>query len=509
MYRIQQVAVLGSGIMGSRIACHFANAGYRVLLLDIVPPHCTAEETARGLDTSSPQVRNRLVNDALKAAVGSKPSPLFRQSYASRISTGNFDDDLHRIASCDWIIEAVVERLDVKQSLFERVEMHRKAGTPVTSNTSGIPITMMAAGRSEDFRKHFCGAHFFNPPRYLRLLELIPGPETDPGLISFLSSFGDKHLGKTTVLCKDTPAFIANRIGVFGIQSIFHRVADGSFTVEEVDKLTGPVLGRPKSATFRTCDVVGLDTLLHVAKGLYENLPLDESRELFRIPEAIAVAGAGRLGDKTKGGFYKKTKTESGKTEILALNLQTGEYEPSKKVKFETLEQTKSIDDLRQRLPVLVSGKDKAGAFYRDTFYRLFQYVSNRIPEIADQPYRIDQAMQAGFGWELGPFESWDALGVQPTLTAMEQAGFPPARWVYDMLSSGASSFYAYSGGKRTCFDPKNGKHGTIEGRENMLSLVPLRRESTIWKNSGTELIDMGDGVLCCAFKTKMNTIGG
>ncbi|MFM9007194.1 MAG: 3-hydroxyacyl-CoA dehydrogenase/enoyl-CoA hydratase family protein [Bacteroidota bacterium] len=510
MYRIQQVAVLGSGIMGSRIACHIANAGYRVLLLDIVPPQCTAEETARGLDTGSPQVRNRLVNDALKSALGSKPSPLFRQSYASRISTGNFDDDLHRINSCDWIIEAVVERLDVKQSLFERVEMHRKPGTPVTSNTSGIPIALMAAGRSDDFRKHFCGAHFFNPPRYLRLLELIPGPDTDPGLLSFLSKFGDKHLGKTTVLCKDTPAFIANRIGVFGIQSIFHRVADGSFTVEEVDKLTGPVLGRPKSATFRTCDVVGLDTLLHVAKGLYENLPQDESRELFRIPEAIAaMASAGRLGDKTKGGFYKKTKSESGKTEIQALNLQTGEYQASKKVKFDTLEQTKSIDDLRQRLPVLVSGKDKAGAFYRDTFYRLFQYVSHRIPEIADQPYRIDQAMQAGFGWELGPFESWDALGVQATVTAMEQAGLPPAAWVYEMLSSGVGSFYASSGGTLTCFDPKAGKQNPLEGREHMLSLVPLRREATIWKNSGTELIDLGDGVLCCSFKTKMNTIGG
>jgi 3-hydroxyacyl-CoA dehydrogenase len=368
---IRKVAVLGSGVMGSRIACHFANIGAEVLLLDIVPK---LPEGADPALASQPAFRNKIVNEALAFALKSNPSPVFDQSVAKRIKTGNFDDNLKDIATADWVIEVVVERLDIKQSLFEKVEQFRKPGTLITSNTSGIPISLMAAGRSDDFRKHFCGTHFFNPPRYLKLLEIIPTAETAPEVVDFLMNYGDLFLGKTTVLCKDTPAFIANRVGVFSILALFHTVREMGFTVEEVDKLTGPVLGRPKSATFRTTDVVGLDTLVNVANGLKANCPNDEAKAYFELPEYILKMNENRwLGDKSGQGFYKKVKNDLGKSEILALDLQTLEYKPQQKVKFATLEQTKTIENLRERYKVLINGKDKGWRFLPEKLLPIIQ----------------------------------------------------------------------------------------------------------------------------------------
>ena len=408
---IKKVAILGSGVMGSRIACHFANIGVEVILLDIVPKDAGADKKSR----------NKIVDDALAFALKSNPSPIYRKTFAKRIVTGNFDDNMKDIASCDWIIEVVIERLDIKKQVFENVEKYRKPGTLISSNTSGIPIHLMNEGRSEDFQKHFCGTHFFNPPRYLKLLEIIPTPKTSPEVIDFMMKYGELYLGKTMVLCKDTPAFIANRIGVFGIMSLFHMVEKMGLTVDEVDKLTGPVLGRPKSATFRTCDVVGLDTLVHVANGLAAGVPNDEAKEYFKLPAYVAKMVENKwLGSKTEQGFFKKVKGANGKSEIHSLDLKTLEYKPSVKAKFATLEKTKTIDNLRERVKVLAAGTDKAGEFYRATFYGLFAYVSNRIPEITDELFKIDDAMKAGFGWDLGPFEYWDALGIAETVKAMD-----------------------------------------------------------------------------------------
>ena len=494
---IKKVAVLGSGVMGSRIACHFANIGLQVLLLDIVGKDADAKS------------RNKLVNDALASTLKSNPSPVYLKSFARRITTGNFEDDMSKIADCDWVIEVVVERLDIKQKVFEQVEKYRKPGTLITSNTSGIPIHLMAEGRSDDFKKHFCGTHFFNPPRYLRLLEIIPTSDTLPEVIDFLMRYGEKYLGKTTVLAKDTPAFIGNRIGVFSIMSILHYAEKTGMTVEEIDKLTGPVIGHPKSATFRTSDVVGLDTMIHVANGLAQNVPDDEAKDLFKIPDFVTKMAANNwLGSKTGQGFYKKEKS-GGTNQFFALDLKTLEYQPSKKVKLPSLETTKTIDNIGDRLKVLFAAKDKAGDFYRTVFYQLFVYASNRIPEITDSFYKIDAAMSAGFGWESGPFEKWDALGVAATLKAMEAAGLKPAKWVYDMLQSGAESFYKRESGKRLYYDLGSKSYQVIPGTEEFILLDNIRESATIWKNTGTTITDLGDGIINLEFHTKMNTIGG
>jgi 3-hydroxyacyl-CoA dehydrogenase len=508
--KIKKVAVLGSGIMGSRIACHFANIGLQVLLLDIAPKALLPEEEAKGLTLDSPAVKNRIVNTAFQSTLKANPAPLYHKSFASRIKTGNFEDNLKDIADCDWVLEAVVENLDIKKQVFARVEEFRKPGTLITSNTSGIPLNLIAEGRSEDFKKHFCGTHFFNPPRYLRLFEIIPSPDTDRDVISFLEYYGDRYLGKTTVICKDTPAFIANRIGVFGIMALFHLVKEMDMTVEEVDKLTGPVLGRPKSATFRTCDVVGLDTLVHVANGLDATLPNDSQKHLFKLPEYIRKMVENKwLGDKTKQGFYKKTKNAEGKTEILALDLNTLEYRSQNKVKFATLEAAKQIEDPALQLKTLLGGKDKAGEFYRQIFAGLFSYVSERIPEISDDIYRIDQAMMAGFGWETGPFESWDLLGIADTIPIIEQLGKPVAGWVKEMVAAGNKSFYKIEKGVRYYYDIPTKSYKVIPGEEEVISLNVLRNEKTVWSNAGCSIIDIGDGVLNVEFRTKMNTIGG
>ena len=506
---INKVAVLGSGVMGSGIACHFANVGVEVLLLDIVPRELNTKEEAAGKTLEDKAVRNRIVDGSLAACIKSKPAPLYSKRFSSRISTGNFDDDLHRIAECDWVIEVVIERLDIKQQVFEKVEKFRRPGTLITSNTSGIPIHMMLEGRSDDFKKNFCGSHFFNPPRYLKLLEIIPTPETDPAVVDFLMEYGDVYLGKSTVLCKDTPAFIANRVGVYSIQSLFHLVEEMGLTVTEVDKMTGPILGRPKSATFRTCDVVGLDTLIHVANGLKDNCPNDEAKHLFEIPGYLAkMVENGWLGSKSKQGFFKKEVVD-GKRQILELDLKTLEYKASEKVKFATLAAAKAEDNLQKRMKILVNGKDKAGEFYRKAFYALFAYASNRIPEIADEIYRLDDAMRAGFGWQQGPFQAWDSVGLTDAVKAMEESGNKPAQWIYDMLDGGNNSFYKVENEQELYYDPSSKSYKVIPGREDFIKLDNLRDTKVVWGNSETTLFDLGDKVLNLEFHSKMNTIGG
>lgn len=503
--RIKKVAVIGSGIMGSGIACHFANIGAEVLLLDIVPNQLTETEEKKGLTLESKVVRNRIVNDNLAAALKSNPSPIYDKKFADRITTGNTADDLSKIKDVDWIIEVVVERLDIKKSVYEQIEKYRKPGTLITSNTSGIPIQFMSEGRSEDFQEHFCGTHFFNPVRYLKLFEIIPGPKTKPEVLDFLNEYGEKFLGKTSVIAKDTPAFIGNRIGIYGIMSLFHLVKEMGLTIEEVDKLTGPVIGRPKSATFRTVDVVGLDTLVHVANGLYENVPTDEAHDLFKLPDFINHMMENKwLGSKTKQGFYKKVDKD-----ILSLDLNTLEYRPQQKASFQTLELTKTIDKVVDRFKVLVKGKDKAGEFYRKSFAGLFAYVSNRVPEITDDLYKIDDAMKAGFGWEHGPFQIWDAIGVENALEFMNELGEKPAAWVQEMLDSGNSSFYTVKEGANYYYDIPSKSQKKIPGQDAFIILDNIRETKKVWGNSDVTLHDIGDGILNLEFHSKMNAIGG
>ncbi|HYC39055.1 MAG TPA: 3-hydroxyacyl-CoA dehydrogenase NAD-binding domain-containing protein [Chitinophagaceae bacterium] len=508
---IRKVAVLGSGVMGSRIACHFAGIGVQVLLLDILPKDLPAN--------ADRAQRNKVASDALGAAIKSNPSPIYHKGVSRLISVGNFEDNMKDIAGCDWVLEAVIERLDIKQQIFAQVEQYRKPGTLVTSNTSGIPIRMMAEGRSEDFQKHFCGTHFFNPPRYLRLLEIIPAKHTDPQVVEFLMHYGDLYLGKRTVLCKDTPAFIANRIGVFGIMSLFRLVDKMGLTIDEVDSLTGPIIGRPKSATFRTADVVGIDTLVKVAKGVYENVPDDAARDTFSIPAWLEkIVEKNWLGDKTGQGFFKKIRLpvtegspEERKTdkEIHVLDLKTLEYVPRGKPRFASVEAAKPVDDLKERLKILVAGQDKAGEFYRHFHYGLFSYISFRIPEISDELYRLDDAMMAGFGWEIGAFESWDVLGVERTVTAMKGAGYGVAPWVEEMLALGYQSFYKLEAGKRLVYSPLEKKYIPREVSDSSIIILSDLQDKLVWKNASCRLYDIGDDVLGLQWFTKMNTIGG
>lgn len=491
---IKKIAILGSGVMGSRIACHFAGIGLQVLLLDIA---------------SAEGDKNKIVNDALSAAIKSNPSPVYNKDVIKKIKTGNFTDNMKDIADCDWVIEVVVERLDIKQSIFAEVEKYRKPGTLITSNTSGIPIHLMAEGRNDDFKKHFCGTHFFNPPRYLRLLEIIPTKYTDPEVIDFLLNYGDLFLGKKTVLCKDTPAFIANRIGVYGIMLIFNLVDKLQLSIDEVDALTGAISGRPKSATFRTADVVGIDILVKVAKGVYENCPTDEAKDTFNIPSWLNKIVENKwLGDKTKQGFFKKTKNASGETEILTLDLKTLEYKPRVRSKFATIETAKPIDDLKIRLKALCAGQDKAGEFYRQFHYGLFSYISHRIPEISDELYRLDDAMMAGFGWEIGAFETWDTLGVSKTIALMKAADYKVAAWVEEMLASGISSFYKVENGKRLYYDVSSKNYKAVPGGEAFIVMKNFEN-ATVWKNSSCRTYHLGDDVLGLEWYTKMGTIGG
>ena len=510
MKHIRKIAILGSGVMGSRIACHFANIGCEVLLLDISPKELSDDDKKKGLTLETKTFRNKIVDAALKDTLKSNPSAIYRKSFASRITTGNFDDDLSKISNCDWIMEVVIERLDIKQQVFTNVEKFRKQGTLVTSNTSGIPIHMILEGRSDDFKANFCGTHFFNPPRYLQLLEIIPTPSTNPEVIDFLMDYGSRYLGKKTVLCKDTPAFIANRVGVYSIMSLFHIVQDMGLTVEEIDKLSGPIVGRAKSATFRTCDVVGLDTLVHVANGLKQNCPNDEESALFELPGYISqMVEKNWLGSKTNQGFYKKVKDENGKSQILVLDLNTLEYKEKSRVKFPSLEMAKSIDDLHQRTKMLMMGMDKAGEFYRKIFGGLLAYVSNRIPEITDDLYKIDDALKAGFAWELGPFETWDILGFEKGLELISKENKEAASWIGEMKAAGFTTFYKSENGQKLYYDISTKSYKVIPGTEDLVILDTLRAENKVWGNSDTTLVDIGEGVLNLEFHTKMNTIGG
>ena len=508
--RIKKVAIIGSGIMGSGIACHFANIGVEVLLLDIIPRELSEIEKAKGLTLNDKLVRNRLVNDALTTSLKSSPSPIYNQKFAERISTGNVEDDLHKIKEVDWIMEVVVERLDIKKSVFEKIEKFRTPGTLITSNTSGIPIKFMSEGRSEDFQQHFAVTHFFNPPRYLKLFEVVPGPKCKQEVTDFLMMYCDKFLGKTSVLAKDTPAFIGNRIGIFGIMSLFHVVKEMDLTIEEVDKLTGPVIGRPKSATFRTIDVVGLDTLVHTANGVKDNCPNDEMIDQFVIPDFVNKMMENKwLGSKTKQGFYKMTKDANGNRDILSLDLNTLEYRQKKSAKFATLELTKSIDNVTDRFKVLVAGKDKAGKFYRKSFAAMFAYVQNRIPEISDELYKIDDGLRAGFGWEHGPFQIWDAIGVAKGVEMMKVEGKEPASWVTEMLANGETSFYTIKNGATYYYDIPSKSQVKKPGQDSFIILDNIRKSNEVWKNSGTVIEDLGDGILNLEFRSKMNTIGG
>lgn len=506
---IKKIAVLGSGVMGSRIACHFAGIGVQVLLLDV---------TVKDVDANAkPAEKNKLVNDALQAALKSNPSPVYTKDAIKLITTGNFDDNLKDIVGCDWIIEVVVERLDIKQQLYEKVEQFRKHGTLITTNTSGIPIHLLSQGRSDDFKKHFCGTHFFNPPRYLRLLEIIPAPETDKSIIDFLMHYGDLFLGKTTVHAKDTPAFIANRIGVFGIMAVFKTMEKLGLSIDEVDALTGTIIGRPKSATFRTADVVGIDTLIKVAKGVEENCSEDEMKSYFKIPGWLnKMIENNWLGDKSGQGFFKKMKmplTEGSPeerktdTEIHTLNLNTLEYTPRSKAAFASVKSALLIDDLKTRLKSLFVAQDKAGEFYRDMFYALLSYISHRIPEISDELYRIDDALMAGFGWETGAFESWDVLGVNKTTEAMKAAGYSVADWVDEMLVNGNISFYKTENSRRLYYDVADKTYKQIPSANNFIILENYKK-SIVWKNSNATLHDIGDDVVALQWNTKMNTIG-
>lgn len=506
---IRKVAVLGSGIMGSRIACHFANIGIDVLLLDIAPKELTDEEKKKGLTLNDTVVKNRIVQSSFESTLKSNPAPLFSKKFAPRVKLGNFSDDMPKIKDRDWIIEVVVENLEIKKKVYEEVEKYRTAGTLITSNTSGIPIHLMAEGRSDDFQKNFCGTHFFNPPRYLKLLEIIPTPKTNPDVTKFLMHFGDLMLGKTTVLCKDTPAFIGNRVGIFGLLKVIDSMRKFDLNVDEVDKLTGPLIGRPKSATFRTSDVVGLDTLVKVSNNLYASLVNDEGREMFKLPDIVNKLEQNKwLGDKTGQGFYKKTKNSKGETEILTLDLKTFEYKAKAKARFATLETTKGVDSLKDRFKLLLAGKDKAGDFYRDAFFDLFKYVTNRIPEISDELFRIDDAVCGGFGWELGPFETWDAVGLEKSLPQMEAAGYKPNQWVYEMLAAGHKSFYKVEGGQRKYYDIPSKSYKSIPGRESFI-ILENKSENVVWKNPGANIVDLGDGVLNFNWHTKSYTLGG
>lgn len=509
--RIEKAAVLGAGTMGAQIAAHLANAGVPTLLLDIAPRELSPAETAQGLTLEATDVRNRIASAGFEAAKKAKPAAFFTAAAAALVTIGNFDDDLAKLKNCDLVIEAVVENLQIKQSLYERVEQYRKPGSIIASNTSGIPIQLLADGRSDDFRQHFLGVHFFNPPRYLHLVELIRTEWTRPEVSCFLFGFLDQRLGKGVVPAKDRPNFIANRIGTFGALHTIKTMIEDGYSIEEVDKITGPVIGRPKTATFRTFDLVGLDVFAHVIRNLYEALPEDDEREMFKAPDFLnKMVAAGIHGNKTKGGFYKKLKGEGGKPEILVLDTATLEYRPAGKVKLPALEVVKNLEETSERLKALVWGKDRVGAFLWKTFTRTLRYAASRIPEIADTVVEIDRGMRWGFNWELGPFEVWDAIGVEKSVARLREEGQSIPANVQAMLDSGAKSFYKKEDGQTSYFDFAAQKYLPLSEPDGTIILKSVKdRTGVIKKNSGASLIDLGDGVACLEFHSKMNSIGG
>jgi len=512
MRDIRKVAVLGAGTMGSRLAAQLANASVPCLLLDVAPAQLTPDEQAKGLGLDAPLVRNRLARAGLDAALKSRPAAFFVPESARLITVGNFEDDLVKLKDCDWIIEAVTEDLAVKRVLLEKIQASRSPGAIVSSNTSGISISSLSEGFSEDFRQHFLGTHFFNPPRYLHLLEIIPLPQTLPAVVDAISHFGDYVLGKGIVVAKDTPNFIANRIGIFTTLNVLRIMQEDGYTIEEIDALTGPALGMPKSATFRTLDIVGLDVLAHVVKNLREPLPQDERRDLFHVPGLVEqMLGRGLLGDKTGQGFYKKVKGETGEErEILTLDFATFEYRVRQRAAFPSLDMARNVDDLRERVKILFQATDRAGEFYRKLFSDVFHYTAMRVPEIADDIVSIDNAMKWGFGWELGPFELWSVLGVEGVVEDWLRDKRPIPPLVEQLRATGKTSFYLENDGTISRFDHSSASFRPLlafYGPALFSSLKSQKKE--IKKNAGASLIDLGDGVLCLEFHSKMNTIGG
>src|SRR6267378_4011494 len=511
MITVKKAAVLGAGTMGAQIAAHLANAGIPTLLLDIVPRELTPDEQAKGLTLESPQVRKRIARDGYEAAKKAKPAAFFTADLASLVSVGNFEDDLPKLKDSDLIIEAVVENLQIKQGLYERLEQHRRPGSVVASNTSGIPLSQLAEGRSEDFRAHFLGMHFFNPPRYMHLVELIRTEWTKPEVSCSMFGFLDERLGKGVVVAKDRPNFMANRIGTFGALVTIHAMQEDGYSIEEVDKITGPAVGRPKTATFRTFDLVGLDVLAHVVKNLNENLPEDPEHGMFVMPDFVGkMIERGLLGNKTKAGFYQRKKGETDQREIWAIEVQTLDYKPAEKVKLPSLEMAKNVEDTAARIKALTWSKDRAGAFLWKTLARTLCYAAERIPEIADTVVEVDRAMQWGFNWELGPFEVWDAIGVEKSVAKLKEEGKSVPANVQRMLDSGAKSFYKHENGQRFYFDFPSAKYVPASDPPGTIILKSLKDRSEIGrKNSGASLIDLGDGVACLEFHSKMNSIGG
>ena len=511
MLQIGKAAVLGAGTMGAAIAAHLSNSGIPTLLLDIAPRELSEDEQKKGLPLDAPQVRYRIVNSLFDAAKKLKPAPFMLSDNANLISLGNFEDDLHKIKDCDFVIEAVVENLEIKHKLFAEVEKHRKPTAVIASNTSGIPIEKIAEPFSDDFKKHFVGIHFFNPPRYMKLVEVIPTRDTDGEIACAVSGFLDQRLGKGVVPAKDRPNFIANRVGTFGMMATVHEMTAMGFTPTEVDQITGKAVGHASSATFRTSDLVGLDVLAHVNKNLYPAIPEDEDREVFQIPDVInQMLERKLLGDKTGGGFYKKSKDAEGNRQILELDLQTFEYKPQEKTKFPSLDAAKQIEDLPTRVKTLVWGKDRVGEFLWKTMSRVSRYAANRIPEIADTIVEIDNALKWGFGWEIGVFEAWDAIGVSESVERMKAEGQSVPENVRKMLDAGAETFYKYENGQKSYFDLVNGGYKEIPERQGVIVLKSVKdRTGVIKKNSAASLIDIGDGVACLEFHSKMNSLGG
>jgi 3-hydroxyacyl-CoA dehydrogenase len=509
MMQIKRAAVLGAGTMGAQIAAHLANAKIPTLLLDIAPQELNAEEQAKGLTLESKQVRDRIARNGLEAAKKAKPAAFFVPEAAALVSVGNFEDDMAQLKDCDFIIEAVVENLEIKRKLFERVELNRKPGSIVASNTSGIPIHKLAEGRSEDFRQHFLGVHFFNPPRYLHLVELIPTPDTKPEVACFLHGFLDQRLGKGVVIAKDRPNFIANRIGTHGAL-VTMRMLEAGYTIEEIDKLTGQIIGHAKSATFRTFDIVGLDVLAHVAHNLYEAATEDEERAVFIAPDFLQrMIERGLLGEKTGRGFYQKQRGAEGKSEIWSIDHGTFEYRPQQKVKLPALDAARNIEDTRERIKTLMWSKDRAGEFLWQTLSRTFVYAANRIPEIANNVVEVDRAMKWGFGWELGVFETWDAVGVEKTIERLKAEDRKVPANVERMLETGARSFYKTENGQEFYFDFASNEYKPVQQPAGTILLKAIKdRTGVVKKNAGASLIDLGDGVACLEFHTKMNAIG-
>ncbi len=508
---ITKAAVMGAGTMGAGIAAHLSNAGIPTLLLDIAPHELTDAEAAKGLTLESPQVRNRIVNSLFEAAKKLKPAPFMLSDNAKLITTGNFTDDLVKLKECDFVIEAVVENLEIKHRLFADVEKYRKQGAVIASNTSGIPIDSIAEPFSDDFKSHFVGIHFFNPPRYMKLVEVIPGSKTSGEVACKIAGFLDQRLGKGVVAAKDRPNFIANRIGVFGMMATIHEMIAMGFTPTEVDQMTGKAIGHASSATFRTSDLVGLDVTAHVTNNLYPAVPDDEDRDVFQLPDLIqTLLDKKLLGDKTKGGFFKKSTDAEGKRVILELDLATFEYKPQVKTKFPSLDAAKAIEDKAKRVKTLVLGDDRVGEFLWKTTSRISRYAANRIPEIADTIVEIDNAIKWGFGWEIGVFEAWDAIGVAESVERMCKEGQAIPANVEKMLASGATTFYKNESGQHSFYDLVAGEYKPMPDRPGVLILKDVKERTGVIKtNPGASLIDIGDGVACLEFHSKMNSIGG